>query len=235
MLTQGRRAAVVDPGDAAPVLARLEAEGLTLESILITHHHADHQDGVAALLERWPARVFGPVDESITGRTDPLCGGERIGVLGATVEVLAVPGHTAGHLAYRLGDALFCGDTLFGCGCGRLFDGTPAQMAASLARIAALPLQTRIHCAHEYIHLNLPFALAIEPDNDRLAARAVQVAELQARGESSVPSTLADELACNPFLRCREPAVIAAARAHGATDDTPLAVFTALRAWRNVF
>ncbi|MDR2838212.1 MAG: hydroxyacylglutathione hydrolase [Azonexus sp.] len=239
LLCRDRQAVVVDPGDAAPVLARLAKDGLTLAGILITHHHADHQGGVGELTARAlscpPVPVFAPASESITGRTTPLDGGERLLLLGETVEALAVPGHTAGHLAYLAGDCLFCGDTLFGAGCGRLFEGTPGQMAASLATIAALPPATRIYCAHEYTEANLRFAAAVEPDNPAIAARAARVAKLRRAGLPSVPSTLAEELATNPFLRCREPAVIEAARQHGAPDQTAVAVFAALRGWRNGF
>ena len=150
LLTQGKRAFVVDPGDAAPVIARLHADDLTLEGILITHHHADHQGGVGELAVRWQVEVYAPGSESIAGCTRPLSGGEQIDVLGQPVEVMAVPGHTLGHLAYLVPGALFCGDTLFGAGCGRLFEGTPAQMSASLDRFAALPDDTQVYCAHEY-------------------------------------------------------------------------------------
>lgn len=235
LLHRDRQAVVVDPGEAGPVLARLADDGLTLAGILITHHHADHQGGVAELTARYPVPVSAPANESITGRSEPLHGGENLSVLGERVRVLAVPGHTAGHVAYLAGDRLFCGDTLFGAGCGRLFEGTPAQMAASLAAIAALPPATLIHCAHEYTEANLCFALAVEPDNPDIAARAARVAELRRAGLPSMPSTLAEELATNPFLRCRQPAVIAAAHRHGAADDSSVAVFTALRRWRNDF
>lgn len=235
LLHRARRAFVVDPGEAAPVVARLEADGLTLDGILITHHHADHQGGVAELTARYPVPVFAPAAESITGRSHPLSGGESIDVLGYPVRVLAVPGHTRGHIAYLAGDRLFCGDTLFGAGCGRLFEGTPAQMAASLDCIAALPPSTLIHCAHEYTEANLRFAQAVEPDNPAVLERVARVAELRRHGCPSVPSTLADELATNPFLRCREPAVIAAARQHGAADASPVGVFAAIRSWRNGF
>jgi len=235
LLRRDRQAVVVDPGEAGPVLARLADDGLALAGILITHHHADHQGGVAELTARYPVPVFAPAGESITGRSEPLRGGENLALLGQTVRVLAVPGHTAGHLAYWVGDRLFCGDTLFGAGCGRLFEGTPAQMAASLAAIAALPPATLIHCAHEYTEVNLRFAQAVEPDNPAIAARMARVAELRRAGLSSVPLTLAEELATNPFLRCRQPAVVAAARRHGAADDSPVAVFAALRGWRNDF
>lgn len=235
LLTRGQRAAVVDPGDAAPVLARLEAEGLSLESILITHHHADHQGGVAALVERWQPTVFAPAGESITGANRALLGGETIDVLGENVSVMAVPGHTLGHLAYLAPGALFCGDTLFGAGCGRLFEGTPTQMAGSLASIAALPGETQIYCAHEYTEMNLRFARAVEPDNPALLARVEKVAALRVNGVPSVPSTLAEERATNPFLRCAEPAVIEAALQHGAADTSPISVFAAIRGWRNSF
>ncbi|MGE5470854.1 MAG: hydroxyacylglutathione hydrolase [Bacteroidota bacterium] len=235
LLTAGQRAAVVDPGAAAPVLARLEADGLSLESILITHHHADHQGGVAELAERWRPAVLAPGGESITGCTQPLRGGERIEILGQAFEVIAVPGHTLGHLAYYAPGRLFCGDTLFGAGCGRLFEGTPAQMAGSLARIAALPDDTRVYCAHEYTEANLRFAAAVEPDNPDIKDRITRVAQLRAHSQSSVPSTLGEEKATNPFLRCTLPAVIAAGLRHGASDASPTAIFAAIRGWRNDF
>ena len=235
LLVRDGRAAVVDPGDAAPVMARLEALQLRLETILITHHHADHQGGVAELVERWHPRVFGPAEESITGCTDPLSGGEMIDVLGERVAVLAVGGHTLGHIAYYVPGAVFCGDTLFGAGCGRLFEGTPAQMSASLGRLAALPDDTLVYCAHEYTEANLRFALAVEPQNAALRRRSERVARLRAAGHSSVPSTLGEEKATNPFLRCGEPAVMAAALANGAVDTSKAAIFAAIRAWRNVF
>ena len=244
LLTRGQRAFVVDPGDAAPVCSRLQADGLTLEGILITHHHADHQGGVAELQARWPAGVYAPGNESITGCTRPLRGGERIDVLGQTFDVMAVPGHTSGHLAYYAPGLLFCGDTLFGAGCGRLFEGTPAQMSASLDRIAALPDDTLIYCAHEYTEMNLRFALAVEPDNPALRARVAKVAAQRAAGLPSVPSTLAEEKATNPFLRCGEAAVIEAGLRHsvpqgdfvpGAGDRSRTTIFAAIRSWRNNF
>ena len=235
LLTQGRRAFVVDPGEAAPVLARLAAEGLELEGILVTHHHADHQGGIAELVARHEPRVYAPANESITGCTDPLLGGERIDVLGRTVDVIAVPGHTLGHLAYHAPGALFCGDTLFGAGCGRLFEGTPAQMAASLDSLAALPDETLVYCAHEYTEMNLRFALAVEPESPALRARVERVAAQRRSGRPSVPSTLAEEKATNPFLRCAEPVVIAAGLQHAAADASKTAIFTAIRGWRNVF
>lgn len=236
LLTRGKRAFVVDPGEAAPVEARLEADGLTLEGILITHHHADHQGGVAELKARWQAVVYAPGNESITGCTHPLSGGENLDILGAAVRVLAVPGHTLGHIAYYTPGMLFCGDTLFGAGCGRLFEGTPEQMSASLDSIAALPDETLIYCAHEYTEMNLRFALAVEPDNPALQVRVARVAALRASGLPSVPSTLDEEKATNPFLRCTQPAVRSAAQKRNATvGPQKAAIFKTIREWRNSF
>jgi hydroxyacylglutathione hydrolase len=245
LLTRGKRAFVVDPGDAAPVQARLLADGLTLEGILITHHHADHQGGVAELKARWPVAVYAPGIESITGCTHPLSGGEHLEILGTPVDVLAVPGHTLGHLAYYAAGRLFCGDTLFGAGCGRLFEGTPEQMSASLDRLAALPDDTLVYCAHEYTEMNLRFALAVEPDNPAIRERAARVAALRAANRPSVPSTLGEEKATNPFLRCAEPDVIAAAKQQNATTieteagprvgGKKTAIFKFIREWRNNF
>ena len=228
---------VVDPGDDEPVREALAERGLRLESILITHKHGDHVGGIAALKAVWPqAVVYGPADESIRALERRLRGGERV-VLegpGVTFEVLDVPGHTEGHIAYLGDGVLFCGDTLFACGCGRVFSGTFEQLAASLRALAALPPATRVYCAHEYTLDNIGFAKWVEPDNPDLAAREQQVRVLRERGEPSVPSTLAEELATNPFLRTGEPTVIAAAeRWAGQTLDDPSAVFTALRTWKD--
>jgi hydroxyacylglutathione hydrolase len=238
LLRQGARAAVVDPGDAAPVLGFLHEEKLSLRSILITHHHGDHQGGIEELLSRFPAaEVLGPERESITGMTVPLRGGERIrpAMLDGGLRVVAVPGHTLGHLAYYGEACLFCGDALFAGGCGRIFEGTPRQMAESLACLAALPEDTLVYCGHEYTAANLRFALAVEPGNRALRRRADEVAVLRAKGVPTVPSTLAVEKATNPFLRCREPEVIAAARARGVAENDSVAVFAALREWKNEF
>ena len=237
LLRKGASALVVDPGDACPVLEVLAQEGLTLECILITHHHADHQGGVAGLLSHFPARVFGPAIESITALTQPLHGGEtiRLEFLGVDFRIIAVPGHTLGHIAYYGSGSLFCGDTLFGSGCGRLFEGSPAQMHDSLTRLAALPDLTAVYCAHEYTEANLRFALAVEPGNSDLRKRVDEVAVARARGWATVPSTIALEKATNPFLRCSEPEIVASAQRRVAQAQNALEVFTVLREWKNGF
>ncbi len=245
VLRSGMNVAVVDPGDATPVLDYLCQSGTTLSALLITHHHGDHIGGIGALVKAaaGPVQVFGPARENIAGLTYPLHGGEHLTLpaLGLELDVLAVPGHTAGHLAYygaNLGadGALFCGDTLFGAGCGRLFEGTAAQMQASLAKIAVLPAPTCVYCAHEYTQSNLRFALAVEPANVATQARAQAVATARAQGLATVPLTLGEELATNPFLRCLTPGVIAAAAArlsHAPADET--ATFAAIRLWKDTF
>ena len=237
LLRQGASAAVVDPGDARPVLEVLDREGLSLTTILVTHHHADHQGGVGSLLARYPAEVFGPAAESIAGVTRPLVGGETIQCAFSDVrlQVIAVPGHTLGHIAYYGAGCLFCGDTLFAGGCGRLFEGSAAQMADSLARLAALPNDTAVYCAHEYTEANLRFAMAVEPGNRRLQSRVNEVAVARAKGWATVPSTIAIEKASNPFLRCSEPEVAASARRRVVDADDEVAVFAALRDWKNGF
>lgn len=241
MLHDGARAWVVDPGDAAPVHSALDARGLELAGILVTHHHADHVGGIDALRTRLApgAAVHGPAREPIAEPFVPHADGDVVALLGRRFEVLEVPGHTAGHVAYLQRDAaaplLFAGDTLFSAGCGRLFEGTPAQMAASLARLAALPADTRLCCAHEYTLANLRFAAAVEPDNAALAAHRARCEALRAAGRPTLPSVLGLELEINPFLRCRAPQVVASARAQGATDDDAVSVFTALREWKNRF
>jgi hydroxyacylglutathione hydrolase len=243
MLHDGRQAWVVDPGDAAPVAAALDARVLQLQGILVTHHHPDHVGGVDALRTRLQAvggSVHGPASERMPEPCVRHAEGDTIDVLGHRFEVLDVPGHTAGHIAYLQRDAhadplLFCGDTLFSAGCGRLFEGTPAQMAASLARLAALPPGTRVCCTHEYTLSNLRFAAAVEPDNRAREAYAAQCAARRASGEPTLPSTIGVENAVNPFLRCSEPQVIAAARGQGCRGDDPVDVFAALRSWKDRF
>ena len=241
LLRAGRAAVVVDPGDAAPVQAYLDREGLDLAAIVATHHHGDHVGGIEGLVARRRVPVYGPARESIPARTSALREGDAVVLdeLGLELLVLDVPGHTAGHIAYtgRVADApvLFCGDTLFAAGCGRIFEGTPATMWTSLSKLAALDPATRVFCAHEYTLANLRFAAAVEPANVALAQRRVRDAALRDRGQPTVPSTIADELATNPFLRANEPAVRAAAEAHaGRLLDGDVAVFAQLRAWKDV-
>lgn len=233
----GSRAVVVDPGDEEPVMAALEREGLTLSAILVTHHHYDHTGGVKDLVSAWPdARVFGPLDRRIAAVTDAVSEGDQIEVPGldAVFGVLEVPGHTSSHIAYLGGGVLFCGDTLFAGGCGRVFDGTLEQLAASLERIAALPPETLIYCAHEYTLSNLGFASWVEPGSPELAARAVKARKLREAGRPTVPSTLAEELNTNPFLRTAEDAVKLAAERHaGRPSSSHAEVFAALRRWKD--
>lgn len=227
---------VVDPGDAAPVLRFLAATGDTLCAILVTHRHADHIGGVAELVARHPVPVFGPAREAAEVVTRPLTDGDRVTLpeLGIDFEVLEVPGHTLGHVAYYRPGMLFCGDVLFGAGCGRVFEGTLAQMHASLARLAALPPQTHVYCAHEYTQSCLGFAQRVEPDNAAIAARSVAVSRQRAAGLPSVPATLAEELRTNPFLRWDAPAVIAAAAARlGRPPASAAETFGAIRVWRD--
>ncbi|MCC2633184.1 MAG: hydroxyacylglutathione hydrolase [Ramlibacter sp.] len=241
LLHDGRRALVVDPGDASPVLAALDEGGLQLEAILVTHHHPDHVGGVDALRDATGARVFGPARERIPEPLQRLAEGDAIEVLGLRFEVLDVPGHTAGHIAYYARDfegapLLFCGDTLFSGGCGRLFEGTAAQMHDSLGKLAALPGNTRVCCTHEYTLGNLKFATAVEPGNSRLIHYRQQCEQRRSRGEPTLPSTIALEREVNPFLRTRVPAVTQAAHAYNAADERDeVAVFAALRQWKNEF
>lgn len=246
LLHDGQAALAVDPGDAAPLERLLDEQRLALQSILVTHHHGDHVGGLARLRERWPqCEVFGPAQERINGIDRPLRDGERFEALGQQVRVIDVPGHTAGHVAFLIeapsdGSAplLFCGDTLFAAGCGRLFEGSPAQLLDSLQRLAALPPATRVCCAHEYTLGNLRFARALEPDNPVLAAREALEQAKRAAGQPTLPSSIALERATNPFLRCAEPPLQAAGLAQApqpAADGSELAVFTALREWKNQF
>ena len=243
LVHDGANAAVIDPGAAEPVLAALREHHLTLTAILLTHHHADHIGGVPALLERYQVPVFGPQSDGIKTVTMPLAQDQCINVPGLELrlQVLDVPGHTRGHIAYvRAGDSpawLFCGDTLFGAGCGRLFEGTPAQMAASLAKLAALPPATLIFCAHEYTLANLRFARHVEPGNAALEQRIAHDSAKRAAGLPTIPSTIGMELATNPFLRYREPAIRATLEDAGrvAPGAGPEAAFGALREWKNSF
>jgi hydroxyacylglutathione hydrolase len=237
-LRNNRYAAIVDPGDAQPVLDFLQRERLELCAILATHHHADHVGGIAALLVHRLVPVYGPRGEPISTLTHPVGEADEVAIpqLGLRFGVLDIPGHTRAHIAYYGADSLFCGDTLFACGCGRLFEGTAPQMAASLAKLAALPDATLVYSGHEYTLANIEFARAVEPGNDELAARARSEAEKRGRGQPTLPSTIGREKKTNPFLRCLQPAVIASASKFlGARADDPVQVFAALRDWKNTF
>ncbi|AEY01110.1 hydroxyacylglutathione hydrolase GloB [Oceanimonas sp. GK1] len=240
LIGNGRQAAVVDPGDAAPVQALLAERGLELVAILITHHHQDHTGGVPALLADWPdAALYAPADERLPAPgAIALHDGDPVALpaLGLELRVLSVPGHTRGHIAYYGNRLLFCGDTLFSGGCGRLFEGTPEQMHQSLARLAALPDDTQVYCAHEYTQSNLAFCHAVEPDNPALLNYMKEVAKLRQQDVPTLPSTLGREKAVNVFLRTAEPAVRAAAEQQAMRElNEEHEVFAALRRWKDHF
>ena len=240
IIHDGRHAAVVDPGAAEPILAALAAHGLVLAAILLTHHHADHIGGVPRLLQHASVPVFGPAHEHIATVTQPLVEGDvaRVPELDLVLSVLDVPGHTRGHIAYVATDRqwLFCGDTLFAGGCGRLFEGTPQQMCTSLAKLSALPGSTKVYCAHEYTLSNLRFAIAVEPGNPALVERMACEQAKRARGEPTVPTTIALEQATNPFLRYREAAIVERLLAENRIEnEEPDAAFAALREWKNTY
>lgn len=235
-------AVAIDPGDAAPVQAWLAAHQLTLSAILCTHHHADHSGGICKLVEVYNVPAYGPRLENIPCVSHGVGEGSAIKIadMDLTLDVIDIPGHTRGHVAYlfsRMGEhGLFCGDTLFGCGCGRLFEGKPAQLLHSLQRLAQLPDDTKVYCAHEYTEANIRFALACEPGNARLIQRQAEARALRADGQPTLPSTLALEKATNPFLRCARPEIVRAAQQHGtAVAGDELDVFTVLREWKNRF
>lgn len=235
-LRAGNFAAVVDPGEAAPVRKYLADEGLTLCAILATHHHPDHVGGIAELVRDAKVPVHGPKGEPIPDLTHPVGEGDRVELpqLGLVFSVFDIPGHTRAHVAYYGAGSLFSGDTLFACGCGRVFEGTPAQMLASLGKMAALPDDTLVYCGHEYTLANIEFARKVDPGNAALAAREERVRKLRAAGQPSLPSTLGEERATNPFLRCAEPPVVESANKYlGSRIGDPVSVFTAIREWKN--
>jgi hydroxyacylglutathione hydrolase len=240
LLHDGKRALVVDPGDAQPVLRVLQENALQLESILVTHHHPDHTGGVDELREATGASVCGPARERIPEPFVKLDDGATVQAMGLEFEVLDVPGHTSGHIAFYTPEVdgrplLFCGDTLFSGGCGRLFEGTPAQMLASLDRLAALPGNTRVCCTHEYTMSNLRFALAVEPDNTELIGYHARCAGLRSDGQPTLPTSISQELLINPFLRTRHASVKAAAQAFDSAAHDDNTVFAAIRQWKNQF
>lgn len=230
-------AVIVDPGDAAPVLAA-SSMGLWPAGVLLTHHHPDHCGGVAALRERWPTLpVYAPEDARIPYATERVGEGSRFKMNNWDFAVLAVPGHTLSHIAFHGAEGhLFCGDTLFSLGCGRLFEGTPAQMLASLERLAALPGASAVCCGHEYTLANAAFARAVDPANDALRRRTEEAQAMRNAGRPTLPSTLATELATNPFLRVDTPAVRAAvANRLGREPVDRVETFAGLRRWKDGF
>jgi hydroxyacylglutathione hydrolase len=240
LLERDGRAAIVDPGDAAPVERALDARGLALAAILVMHHHMDHIGGLRALRTRHDVPVYGPAAEAgkIPDLTATLREGDRVGIdaLELELSVWEVPGHTLGHIAYLGPGFVLCGDTLFSAGCGRLFEGTAAQLHHSLERLAGLPPATQVFCTHEYTAANLAFAAAVEPDSAALRAEIARVRGLRERGLPSLPSTIGHEQRINPFLRVREPAIARAVAAHaGAAPADALETFAALRRWKDTF
>ena len=229
-------AVIVDPGQAEPVL-QAAAEGMVPVAILLTHHHPDHVGGAAELVKRFNIPCHAPVDERIHGATHRVADGDRVAIeaLGLEFEVIAIPGHTLSHVAYFGGGCLFCGDTLFSLGCGRLFEGQPAQMLASLDRLSGLPEDTLVCCGHEYTQANGRFAQVAEPDNKQRDERLEEVISLRARGLPSVPSRLGSERDCNPFLRIDQPSVMRSLRDSGRGGHDRIGDFTALRAWKDGF
>jgi len=232
------RLVVVDPGDADPVITELRRSGASLAAILLTHHHADHIGGVGALLRERAVPVIGPDDARIAQRTRTVRDSElcELPDLGLAFEILHVPGHTLSHVAFWGHGALFCGDTLFSAGCGRMFEGTATQMSASLNRLGNLPPQTLMYCGHEYTAANLRFALAVDPENGAAQEYRDTVDRLRAADAPSLPSNMALERRVNPFLRCDDAAVREAAAAHaGRSLSGQAEVFAVLRAWKDQF
>ncbi len=231
------QAVVVDPGEDAPVEAALARKNLRLRAILLTHHHPDHTAGAAALRERHGATVFAPEDERITDVDRRVHEGDTVALEAPAVhfEVWVVPGHTRSHVAFVGEGLLFCGDTLFSLGCGRLFEGSPRQMLASLDRLATLPDDTRVCCGHEYTLSNAAFASQVEPDNPILSDRIQSARQALRHGHASVPSRMAEERAANPFLRVDSEAVVRWVNEHEGAGHDRTSRFAALRAAKDRF
>ena len=232
-----RHATVVDPGEAAPVLAFLQANTLTLGAILCTHRHYDHIGGISGLREVYNVPVYGRRHPNNPHITHELREGDllKLSAPDAVFEIIEIPGHLDDHIAYIAPGILFCGDVLFGAGCGRNFEGTPEQLHRSLQRLAQLPDSTRVYCAHEYTAANLRFAMACEPENPSVKQRAATTQQLRAANQITLPSTIALEKATNPFLRCTQPKIIRTLQQRGLSDTSELGVFTAMREWKNHF
>lgn len=236
----GHSAILVDPGEAGPILSWLRDRGMTVKAILVTHHHYDHVGGIAELLDHISIPVYGPARGVV--KTTPVSEGEilKFTDMALNFKVIETPGHTLDHVCYLAQDRqnpqfhLFCGDTLFSCGCGRLFEGTPAEMYTSLTRLAQLPENTQIYCAHEYTLANIAFALEVEPGNPALIARHVEALALRKQGKATLPVSMGSERATNPFLRCDLPALVEAATQHVKTSlNAGVETFAAIRAWKD--
>ena len=246
IIQNAEHAVVVDPGDAFPVLDYLQSNKLQLDAILITHHHSDHTGGNLTLIDRFNVPVYGPSEENISTVTHPVQEGDTVhlATLPLTLEVINIPGHTRGHVAY-FGSSqqsqpgkniLFCGDTLFASGCGRVFEGTPQQMYCSLQKLANLPDNTLVYCAHEYTLSNINFARTVEPNNIDLQKREHRVTQLRSENIPTLPTSIATEKSCNPFLRCHLSEIIQAACLYAEKKlEQPVEVFAALREWKNNF
>ena len=231
-------ASVVDPGDAQPIIAHLQAEDLELSSILITHHHWDHTGGIADLLAHWQVPVYGPKNPNIAHISHPVAESDTVTILedALTLSVLETPGHTLDHIVYHNDHLLFCGDTLFSAGCGRLFEGTAQQLLASLTKLKNLPPDIAVYAAHEYTMSNLKFARHVDPDNPDLQKRQETVVALRAKQQPSLPTQLSTELRTNPFLRTQTPAIIQAVQQHKPLSSTAeVDIFQGLRDWKDNF
>lgn len=231
-------ALIIDPGNAAPVLNWIDQQKLQPLAILCTHHHSDHTGGIAALVQEFSIPVYGPANETIPNITHPLTEDDTLNfpALALTLDVLDIPGHTAGHIAYYGHQSLFCGDTLFSCGCGRIFEGSPQQMFTSLQKLARLPDETRVYCAHEYTLSNIQFARILDPDNTNLLQWEHEAQQKLAQQLPTLPTNLALEKTVNPFLRCDQPAIIQSASQYvGHQLDDPVSIFAAIRSWKNNF
>lgn len=236
--SDARQVIAVDPGDAQPVVETLQQQGLSLAAIFVTHHHADHVGGVRDLVDRFGVPVFGPASENMPVPVKKLREGDTVALASQDLEfsIVDIPGHTAGHIAFVGHGALFCGDTLFSAGCGRLFEGTPAQMHRSLSKLKALDADTAVYCGHEYTVANLQFALAVEPDNAEAAQHMERCRALRAANRPTLPSTIGLETKINPFLRCETETVKRAAeRRAGAKLDSATEVLATVRDWKNHF
>ncbi len=235
LINDDKHCAVVDPSEAAPVLEQLEQQSLTLDAILVTHHHHDHTGGIDELIKHYPdVIVYGPRTPKIPQVTEPLTDGQKFNLFKQEVTTIQLSGHTYDHIGFYIKDMVFCGDTLFSGGCGRLFEGSPAQMFDALAKLSSLPDKTKVYCGHEYTQANLKFAQVIEPNNAILNEYAKKVDELREKGQSTLPTTIGQEKAINPFMRTQVPAVKSAVSIF-AKDNSDLETFSALRRWKDNF